>query len=33
MIKKKRYTSKGTNVTESQVRILEGHLLNIEGEG
>lgn len=33
MIKKKRYTSKGTNVTESQICILKGHLLNIEGEG
>lgn len=33
MIKKKRYTSNGTNVTKSQVRILKGHLLNIEGEG
>lgn len=30
--KEKRYISNGTNVTESQVRILKGHLLNIEGE-
>lgn len=30
--KEKRYKSKGTSLTESQVHILKGYILNIEGE-